>query len=52
MESLSDLLRAAKEAVERMTPAEREEMYRKQAESWARSCVRGDMTDEEWERWS
>lgn len=34
---LSELLRKAKAAVDAMTPEQRTEMLRKQAESWARS---------------
>jgi hypothetical protein len=49
---LEELLRSARAAYERLTPEQKDEMLRQQEESWARSCVRGDMTDEEWERWS
>lgn len=48
---LDELLKAAKERFDAMTPEQQEEMLRQQAESYARSCVRGDMTDEEWVRW-
>jgi hypothetical protein len=34
---LERLLRESAEAVDRMTPEQREAMYRKQAEAWARS---------------
>jgi hypothetical protein len=34
---LEELLRKAKERVAAMTPEEREAMYRRQAEGWARS---------------
>lgn len=34
---LEELLRRSKEIVARMTPEEKAEMLRKQAESWARS---------------
>lgn len=34
---LSELLRKAKASVDAMTPEQRAEMLRKQAESWARS---------------
>lgn len=34
---LTELLRKAKEQVERMSPEEREEMLRKQREGWVRS---------------
>lgn len=50
--TLEELLAAAREAYERLTPEQKDEMLRQQRESWARSGVRGDMTDEEWERWS
>lgn len=50
--TLEELLAAAIEAYERLTPEQKDEMLREQQESWVRSCVRGDMTDEEWERWS
>lgn len=50
--TLEELLSAAVDAYERLTPEQKDEMQRQQQESWVRSCVRGDMTDEEWERWS
>lgn len=43
--SLDLMLRRAVAAVEAMTPAERAEMQRKQAESWVRSCIQ-DAGDE------
>lgn len=49
---LEELLRSARAAYERLTPEQKDEMQRQQQESWARSGVRGDMTNEEWERWS
>lgn len=37
--NLDDLLKQAKEYVDRMTPDERAKMIRKQAEDWAKSEV-------------
>jgi hypothetical protein len=50
--TLEDLLREAVEAYDRLSPEQKAEMLKEQQESWARSCVRGDMTDEEWDMWS
>lgn len=36
---LTELLRKARLAVDAMTPEQREEMYRKQRESWVRSEI-------------
>lgn len=36
---LAELLEKSKEAVAKMTPEQREEMLRQQAESWARANV-------------
>ena len=36
---LKELLRKSKEAVDAMTPEQREEMYRKQRDSWVRSEI-------------
>lgn len=46
------LIKAAKEAFDALPLEKQEEMLRQQAESYGRSCVRGDMTDEEWAKWS
>lgn len=50
--TLEELLSAAVAAYDRLTPEQKAEMLRQQGESWVRSCARGDMTDEEWKRWS
>ena len=38
-ETLDELLRRARDHVDRMTPEEREEMYRKQRDGWVKSEI-------------
>jgi hypothetical protein len=46
---LEKLLRESAEAVQKMTPEQREEMFRQQRESWVRSVVEWPKSNYRWE---